>query len=164
MEENSLKQFSQWADNYDSPFFSQTFRHTNAKIVELINPRPNSFWLDVGCGTGILLQKLVDLKRNLKLFGLDLTPKMVEKAQEKFKNNPEVRITLGSALKMPYKDNFFDYVTCASSFHHHPDPFLSAKEMARVLKPGGKLLGKILSLTVGLIPEIYVFPCRQNFS
>ena len=40
---------------------------------------------------------------------------------------------------MPYEDDSFDYVTCASSFHHHPNPFQSIKEMVRVLKLGGKL-------------------------
>lgn len=140
LEKNSIKQFSQWADNYDNPFTSITFRQTNAKIAELLNPAPNSSLLDVGCGSGILIQKLLSLNRNMKLYGLDITPKMVEVAKKKFKEDLNIEITLGSAIKMPYEDNSFDYVTCASSFHHHPDPLRSVKEMVRVLKPGGKLL------------------------
>ena len=47
----------------------------------------------------------------------------------------------------------FDYVTCASSFHHHPDPLKSVKEMVHVLKPGGKLL--ILDMCIeGLLRKI----------
>jgi ubiquinone/menaquinone biosynthesis C-methylase UbiE len=76
----------------------------------------------------------------MKLYGLDITPKMVEIAKIKFKNNPQIEITLGSAINMPYKNNSIDYVTCASSFHHHPNPTLSITEMVRVLKPGGKLI------------------------
>lgn len=76
----------------------------------------------------------------MKLYGLDITLKMVEVAKRKFQNESNVEITLGSAVKMPYKNSSFDYVTCASSFHHHPNPLQSAKEMVRVLKPGGKLL------------------------
>lgn len=140
IEQHSINQFTQWAKNYDNPFTSITFQQTNSKIVNLLNPKANSSLLDVGCGSGILLNKLLSLHNNMKLFGLDITPKMVEVAKVKFNNNPEVKITLGSAIKMPYKDNSFDYVTCASSFHHHPDPAISIKEMVRVLKPGGKLL------------------------
>jgi len=153
LEKNSIKEFSKWADNYDNPLTSITFRQTNAKIVKLLDPKKNSSLLDVGCGSGILIKYLLDDNRGMKLFGLDITPKMVEVAKRKFANDPNVEITLGSAIKMPYKDNSFDYVTCASSFHHHPNPLQSAKEMVRVLKPGGKLL--ILDMCIeGLLRKI----------
>jgi len=153
LEKNSIDEFSKWADNYDNPLTSITFRQTNAKIVKLLDPKQNSSLLDVGCGSGILIRYLLIANRGMKLFGLDITPKMVEVAKKKFSNNPSVKITLGSAIKMPYKDNSFDYVTCASSFHHHPNPLQSAKEMVRVLKPGGKLL--ILDMCIeGLLRKI----------
>lgn len=153
LEKNSIEEFSKWADNYDNPLTSITFRQTNAKIVKLLEPKQNSSLLDVGCGSGILIKFLLDANRGMKLFGLDITPKMVEVAKRKFSNDPSVEITLGSAVKMPYKDSSFDYVTCASSFHHHPDPVKSAKEMVRVLKPGGKLL--ILDMCIeGLLRKI----------
>ncbi len=153
LEKNSIEEFSKWADNYDNPFTSITFRQTNAKIVQLLNPKQNSSFLDVGCGSGILIKYLLDINKGIKLCGLDITPKMVEVAKKKFINEKNVEITLGSAVKMPYKDNSFDYVTCASSFHHHPDPLQSAKEMVRVLKPGGKLL--ILDMCIeGLLRKI----------
>jgi ubiquinone/menaquinone biosynthesis C-methylase UbiE len=140
IEEHCIKQFTKWAKTYDNPITSITFQRTNSKIVNLLNPKTNSSLLDVGCGSGILLHKLQSLHRNMKLYGLDITPKMVEIAKIKFKNNPQIEITLGSAINMPYKNNSIDYVTCASSFHHHPNPTLSITEMVRVLKPGGKLI------------------------
>jgi len=154
LEKNSIREFSKWADNYDNPLTSITFRQTNAKIVKLLDPKQNSHLLDVGCGSGILIKYLLDANRGMKLFGLDITPKMVDVAKRKFANDSSVEITLGSAVKMPYKDSSFDYVTCASSFHHHPDPLKSAKEMVRVLKPGGKLL--ILDMCIeGLLRKIF---------
>ncbi|PIV08806.1 16S rRNA (cytosine(1402)-N(4))-methyltransferase [Candidatus Roizmanbacteria bacterium CG17_big_fil_post_rev_8_21_14_2_50_39_7] len=153
LEKNSIEEFSKWAENYDNPLTSITFRKTNEKIVQLLNPKRNSSFLDVGCGSGILIKNLLALNSNIKLYGLDITPKMVEVAKRKFGNEPNVEITLGSAVKMPYQDNTFDYVTCASSFHHHPDPLQSAKEMVRVLKPGGRLL--ILDMCIeGLLRKI----------
>lgn len=153
LEKNSIEEFSKWADSYDNPLTSITFRQTNTKIVKLLDPKQNSSLLDVGCGSGILIKYLLETNRGMKLFGLDITSKMVEVAKRKFANDPNVEITLGSAIKMPYKNNTFDYVTCASSFHHHPDPLKSAKEMVRVLKPGGKLL--ILDMCIeGLLRRI----------
>lgn len=140
LEKNSIAQFTKWAKNYDRSINSYAFKLTNSKITTILNPKPGSSILDVGCGSGILIKKLLSLNRNLKLQGIDITPKMAEVARSKFKHNSSVKITLGSVVKMPFKDSSFDHVTCASSFHHHPDPVLSIKEMVRVLKPGGKLL------------------------
>ena len=154
LEKNSIEEFSKWADYYDNPLTSITFKQTNAKIVTLLDPKHNSSLLDVGCGSGILIKNLINLSRGMKLYGLDITPNMVRVAKRKFTNNSSVEITLGSAVNMPYKDNSFDYVTCASSFHHHPDPIQSAKEMVRVLKPDGKLL--ILDMCIkGLLRKLF---------
>lgn len=154
LEKNSVTQFTRWAKNYDKPITSFIFRQTNSKIASILNPKPNSSLLDVGCGTGILISKLLSRNKYMRIYGLDITPKMVEVAKSKFKNNPHVKITLGSAIHMPYQDNTFDYVTCASSLHHHPNPLQSVKEMVRVLKPGGKLL--ILDMCIeGLIRQLF---------
>jgi ubiquinone/menaquinone biosynthesis C-methylase UbiE len=139
-EQKSIEEFTKWAKNYDNPITSFPFKRVNADIVRLLNSKENSSLLDVGSGSGILIEKLISLNKNMKLFGLDITPGMVKLAKNKFKNNKNVEITLGSAGKIPYNDQTFDYVTCVYSFHHHPNQSLSIKEMARVLKPGGKLL------------------------
>ena len=77
LEKNSINQFTKWAENYDNPFTSVTFRQTNSKIVRILNPKKDSSLLDVGCGSGILLKNLLALNNGMKLFGLDITPKMV---------------------------------------------------------------------------------------
>lgn len=161
LEKNSIKEFSKWADNYDNPFTSITFRQTNAKIVKLVDPKQNSSLLDIGCGSGILIKYLLNTNRRMKLYGLDITPKMVKVAKRKFINDPSVKITLGSAIHIPYKDGSFDYVTCASSFHHHPDPLKSIKEMVRVLKPGGKLL--ILDMCIEGILRKMLFKIENTY-
>jgi len=93
---------------------------------------------DVGCGTGILLQQLRQLGKGLNLHGMDIAPEMVKVARAKFGKSVELR--QGSANSLPYDDNTFDYVTCATSFHHYPNPDNSLREMFRVLKLGGKLV------------------------
>ncbi|GAF88545.1 unnamed protein product, partial [marine sediment metagenome] len=96
--------------------------------------------LDVGVGTGILIEQVLPKNKSAHLFGVDISPEMVKKAKRKFKGKNNVSIALGSASKLPHKDNSFEFVTCVNSFHHHPDSIQSLEEMKRVLKPGGKVI------------------------
>ncbi len=136
-EESSIKQFDWWA-KYQQLFYFP-FLLLNQNIAKIVDPKKGSSLLDVGCGWGLLLKELNGLHRDLKLYGIDISPKMVEVAQTKFTNTDRVEIRQGSVDKLPYKDNMFDYVTCILSFHHHPDSVKSLKEMYRVLKPHGTL-------------------------
>jgi ubiquinone/menaquinone biosynthesis C-methylase UbiE len=139
LEENSKKEFNNWAKTYDNFFNHLYFSFSNKKIANLINYGKKISILDVGSGTGILIEQLVS-KNNLKIYGLDLSPEMVKISKEKFSKNKNVEITLGSAVKIPFKNKLFDYVTCSNSFHHHPNSLQSLKEMYRVLKPKGKVI------------------------
>ena len=141
LEKNSIKQFNIWALWYDKrPLNYLEFYLANKAVIRVLNPRQNSSVLDIGFGTGILLKLLSRLNKNLKLSGIDISEEMLKKAKEKFADSPNVELGLGSARKLPFKDNAFEYVTCVHSFHHHPDSEQSLKEMKRVTKPGGKVL------------------------
>jgi len=154
LEKNSINEFSKWASNYDNNLATFTFKQTNAKIVSTLNPKESSALLDVGCGSGILLNQLDNLHRNMRLYGIDITPLMVQVAKKKFEGRSNVQIFEGSAVNLPFKDCTFDYVTCASSFHHHPDQNKSVSEMVRVLKPGGTVL--ILDMCIdGVIRKVF---------
>lgn len=135
LRENSINQFNSWAKDYDKKLFLP-FYLANKVVVNYLNPKPSSTILDVGCGTGILLSQLLKLDRKLNLYGVDIAKEMVGVAKQKFENT-SVSIQVGSGDNLPFTREFFDYVTCANSFHHHPDSSKSLKEMCRVLKPGG---------------------------
>jgi ubiquinone/menaquinone biosynthesis C-methylase UbiE len=135
LEKESIKEFNQWAQYYDRT--NWVFVSTNRVLMKTIEPKPGSSVLDVGCGTGILLDQLSHLNRNLKLYGLDISPEMVKKSKTKLGKSAE--IILGSVSNIPLKMDTFDFVTCSMSFHHHSDSSRSLKEMHRVLRPGGTL-------------------------
>ncbi len=136
IEQHSIKQFNAWAKDYDKKFHLP-FYLFNKTVLNFINPKSGSIILDVGCGTGILLNQLFLLNKNLQLYGLDISSEMIKIAKNKLK---EVEIKKGSASNLPYKNNIFDYVFCANSFHHYLNSEQSLKEMFRVLKPKGKLI------------------------
>jgi ubiquinone/menaquinone biosynthesis C-methylase UbiE len=137
LEKQSIAQFNAWSKDYDQKRFLP-FYFSNKAVLNSLNPRLGSSILDVGCGTGILLHKLLQLGKDLNLYGMDIAPEMVRVARAKFGELVEIRE--GSANSLPYDDNSLDYVTCATSFHHYPDPDNSLREMFRVLKSGGKLI------------------------
>jgi ubiquinone/menaquinone biosynthesis C-methylase UbiE len=137
LEKQSVEQFNTWSKDFDQKRFLP-FYFSNRTVLKTLNPQYGSSILDVGCGTGILLQQLRQLGEGLNLHGMDIAPEMVKVARAKFGKSVELR--QGSANSLPYDDNTFDYVTCATSFHHYPNPDNSLREMFRVLKLGGKLV------------------------
>ena len=70
--------------------------------------------------------------------GLDLTPGMIDVARAKQLDN--VSFVVGDAEALPFEPRSFDAVLCSNSFHHYPHPERFFAEVARVLRPGGRLV------------------------
>jgi len=136
LEERSERQFDAWARWFDQRL-GWSFSLANRHLLELLAPDPTSRVLDVGCGTGILLQQMHGLDTGLRLFGVDIAFQMLTAARGKLSES--VALHQGSASSLPYRSDAFDYVTCATSFHHYPEPLHALREMHRVLKPGGRV-------------------------
>lgn len=94
--------------------------------------------LDVGCGTGMLSERLLGAFPSCRLTGVDLSPAMVERARVRLAGRAEVREA--DAERLPFHDGAFDLVVCNDSFHHYPDPDHAAFQMWRVLRKGGALV------------------------
>lgn len=94
--------------------------------------------LDVGCGTGMLSERLLGAFPSCRLTGVDLSPAMVERARVRLAGRAEVREA--DAERLPFHDGAFDLVVCNDSFHHYPDPDRAAFQMWRVLRKGGALV------------------------
>ncbi len=104
--------------------------------------------VDVGCGAGIdsiIAAKMVGATGSV--IGVDMTPAMVEKAREGAKeaavHNVEFRQGFGESL--PVTDSWADVVISNGVLNLFPDKLAGLQEMARVLKPAGRLqIGDIL--------------------
>jgi demethylmenaquinone methyltransferase / 2-methoxy-6-polyprenyl-1,4-benzoquinol methylase len=99
--------------------------------------------LDVGCGTGDLLMDFARRLGGVDGEGLDFSAGMLARARSK--DRWGLRWTEGSALKLPYPDAAFDAVASAWVLRSITDPGLFFGEMARVARPGAKVL--VLELT-----------------
>jgi len=95
--------------------------------------------LDVGCGDGDLSLALV--LAGAHVTGIDADPRMLEAARHRFEAaRAEVCLAKADAQALPFENASFDVVTAVTvlCFVHEPDRAIS--EMARVLKPGGRLV------------------------
>ena len=122
--------------------------------------------LDVGCGTGHLLNMLgAALPVEAKLFGVDLSPHYIARAREVLSRDLDVSLVCDNAEKLPFVDESFDAVTCAYLLHEVPAEVRARvlAEMARVVRPGG-LVVVADSIQLGDAPElereILGFPSR----
>lgn len=124
------------ADRLQGP---ETFFHrSRARSVRGLvarHARPGEEMLDAGCGTGL----------NLRSFpagsvGLDLNPRHLELVRARL---PDHSAVLGDVEAMPFEDERFGTVVCTEVIEHVPDPARALREIRRVLKPGGVLIGSV---------------------
>lgn len=111
-------------------------------MVELVGDAARKRVLDLGCGSGTLISLLAEESPDAEIYGVDPSERMVQNCVNRFRDLPNVHISIGSALRVPLPP---EYVHCAVSnlaLHHVPpdDRAACAMELARVLKPGGKLV------------------------
>jgi SAM-dependent methyltransferase len=109
-------------------------------IVEACAPEPGDHALDVACGGGIVTCALAPHVGTVT--GVDMTPAMLERARttalEKGVENAVWQAADATAL--PFEAGRFSIVVTRYSFHHLLDPLRTLREMARVCRPGGRVV------------------------
>lgn len=95
--------------------------------------------LDVACGNGRFLAQVLAAFPRMPAMGLDLSPAYCAEARTRLAPWSQVEIATGAAEHAPFEDASFDAVTCVYLFHELPPRVRRdvAREIARVLKPGG---------------------------
>jgi ubiquinone/menaquinone biosynthesis C-methylase UbiE len=96
--------------------------------------------LDAGCGNGRYSKFILrHADADAMITAFDLSRNMLLRAQQRL-NNPRVTHVAADLTRLPYADATFDAIVCGWVLEHLPDPRPGLLELARVLKPGGKLL------------------------
>jgi SAM-dependent methyltransferase len=133
-----------------------------ARLVAFAGIRPGDRVLDVACGTGVAA--ITARRGGAKVTGLDLTPELLERARDNaaVANVPDIQWKEGDAEALPFADGEFDVVISQYGHMFAPRPDVAAREMLRVLKPGGRIafstwppelaIGRLFALTGKYLP------------
>ena len=135
--EANIKVHTAMADVYNSdPHFrpenKAKVRKNLESCVQRLPPSTNRRMLDIGCGTGFIL----DLSHDLfdEVHGIDITPAMLSQVNTQ---NGKVRLQVATAEKLPFQDQSFQFATAYSFLDHLVDLEPVFREVFRVLQPGG---------------------------
>jgi len=112
------------------------------RMIDLLELKPKYKVLEVSAGTGKDSEIIASrLNKDGGLWLLDISPDMLAYNMERMKNvEIPVEHVVASACALPFIDNSFDALYCFAGVGHFPDLPMGLKEMARVVKPGGKVV------------------------
>lgn len=127
--------FDSWSRRYDRSWLQPVlFDPVQKALVAAVAPRAPKDVLDIGCGTGRLLERLGAALPGARMVGIDASAGMLAAAHQR---RPGLDLTRGTAEALPYPGRSFDLVTSTLSFHHWSDQATAVSEIHRVLRPGG---------------------------
>lgn len=104
-------------------------------LIALAQVQPGERALDLACGTGDIA--FAAAAKGARVVGLDLTHRMVQLAAQKSR---AAEFVTGDMTSLPFPSQTFDLVTTGYGLRNVPDLNLAIDEIARVLRPGGRLL------------------------
>lgn len=91
--------------------------------------------LDIGCGKGFTGKSILDFCENY--YGIDISSSAIEIAKERIKKG---NFKVGSALNLPYDDEFFDAIVCSEVLEHIPKYEDAINEISKVIKKNGDII------------------------
>lgn len=140
-------------------FFILTFAYNSSLGHQLrfFGPNFGDQHLEVACGTGTLLELLLRWRRwkrlpEVNIVGIDYAEAMLEGARRRFAKNKNIQLRHADAAALPYPDASFDTANIANAVHCFPDVDGALRDIARVLKPGGRLAVNVLLFPRGPWP------------
>jgi len=147
----------------DESIFPTKIDRNDPELIEVLNffgDISGRKILDAGCAKGRFAKILAE--KGAKVYGLDFSRKMIREARKTIKS---VEFKVGSLTKIPFEDNFFDFILCVEVLEHIPDTEKAISEMGRVLKPNGKIIiidKNIFSLEEKSLSPAFIFKRIQE--
>lgn len=131
---NSAKGYDLYASSYDENFmYLNSFEKTS--VEKLLGDLKGKRVLDIGCGTGRIIQMLRE--RGAEIVAFDISEEMLGIVNRKF---PNIECVVGDSDELPFEDESFDLVLGLFWIVHLGDLRASFDEVYRVLKKGGRFI------------------------
>src|SRR3954468_11845245 len=137
-EELKQRQSTMWGSG---PYqrVTETLGDIHELLIEKLQPRAGQRWLDLACGTGSVAERAASAGADVT--GVDLAPALLEQAKERARAaGLAIDYRVGDCERLDgIDDGAFDMVSSAVGIMFAPDHAATAAQLARVLKPGGRL-------------------------
>jgi SAM-dependent methyltransferase len=137
-DETIVREFTHQAETFNmssAALAPETLDH----LVALADPQMAEHWLDAACGPGIVCRRLAPLVR--RAHGIDLAPAMIEVAREASSRGiGNVSFEVMDATATAFATGSFDAALTRFAIHHMPLPHRLFDELARVVRPDGKIV------------------------
>lgn len=141
-----LRDHYDWARHDRVPQLVESYRFPlmRGHLLEWLSPKDGDIILDIGCGVGLLIFQIKKIypDKNIFILGLDVVRSNIRiliDRKNREANNGILGIT-GYAEELPILNASIDIILCSEALEHIYDKGKAVREMARVLKPGGRLL------------------------
>ena len=117
---------------------TETVADVHAQVVERLEPRPGQAWLDLACGTGAVAERAA--AAGAQVTGIDLAPALIDTARERADElGLSIDYRVGDCERLDLADGSFDEVSSTFGVMFTPDHEATARELARVTRPGGRI-------------------------
>src|SRR5665213_1879779 len=118
---------------------TETIADVHELVIARLDPQPAERWLDLACGTGAVSERAA--RAGAAVVGVDLAPMLVETARERAREQRlEIDYRVGDCERLEgVDDTSFDIVSSTCGIMFAPDHEATARELARVVRPGGRI-------------------------
>jgi ubiquinone/menaquinone biosynthesis C-methylase UbiE len=118
---------------------TETIADIHELVIARLDPQPGKRWLDLACGTGAVSERAA--RAGAEVVGIDLAPALVDTARERAKEQRlEIDYRVGDCERLESVDDAsFDIVSSTCGIMFAPDHAATARELARVVRPGGRI-------------------------
>ncbi|MCZ0982831.1 class I SAM-dependent methyltransferase [Streptomyces diastatochromogenes] len=131
---DAARGYEAWSAVYDS--LPSSYIEVEEPVVgRILDGLAPGVALDAACGTGRQTRALVG--RGHRVIGVDQSPHMLEKAGER---SPQADLRIGHLERLPLDDDSVDLAVCSLAMTHLPDVTPAVAELARVVRPGGRIM------------------------
>ncbi|MGY1711587.1 class I SAM-dependent methyltransferase [Geodermatophilus sp. SYSU D00758] len=131
------------AETYEAAFVPSLFAHLAPHLLDAAEVAAGDRVIDVACGTGIVARTAAERTGPTgRVVGLDLNAAMLTVAR---RIRPDLDWRQGDAVAVPFPDGSFDVALCQSGLMFVPDPAAAVGELARLVRPGGRVAAQVWS-------------------
>ena len=136
IEKEAAEEFNRWSQSGRAEAMERGHRSMTTQFLDTWSFAQQDCVLDIGCGNGWAVREM--LQRGAKLgFGVDISPKMVERAKSFAASNEQYFESTAESL--PFEDASFDKILSVESLYYYSDPSKALKEWFRVAKENSQL-------------------------